>query len=539
MNGAASVYEDLHMSFKKLKITKSKTLLCVAIGFVLMMSIYPDPGAGSQKSGKVRVPAVAGMFYPKSPDELRDVVVDSMAKAGGNAKDIDDYGKIKAIMAPHAGYFFCKKGLAAVYNAIKLNRFPYETVFLVGPCHRYRTKGGALSSAEYWRTPLGDIPVNVKVSKEIVDSSDRMEFDDRAHANEHALEVQLPYLMEAANGKDFEIVPILINSPSPVDQKALADSLIKFARGPETLVIISTDLSHYPNGDLAEKVDREILKKVLHLDPKGTKLTDATIMAKGEPNLQCTMCGLDGVLAGLKAFKELGINSARLAHYSHSGEVSNDNSKVVGYGAVLFFSKGKSDAETEGDAMEDRPKVQFSEEAEKKLISLAKSTVEAAIKGEWIPFDKVDHPELQDHLGCFVTLKNNGKLRGCIGKFTTDEPLWKTAQEMAVASATRDIRFRGDPITISELKDIDVEISVLSTPELVKDPMKELRLGQDGIIVEKGMARGVFLPQVATETGWNLEEFLGHCAQDKAGIGWDGWKDPDAKVYRFTATIIE
>jgi AmmeMemoRadiSam system protein A len=146
---------------------------------------------------------------------------------------------------------------------------------------------------------------------------------------------------------------------------------------------------------------------------------------------------------------------------------------------------------------------------------------------------------LQESLGCFVTLKDHGQLRGCIGRFTSEAPLWKTIQEMAVAAATKDFRFMGNPITPEELGDISVEISALSAPEEVADPLKEIELGRDGIIVEKGANRGTFLPQVATETGWSLEEFLGHCARDKAGIGWDGWKDPDTKVYRYTATIVE
>ncbi len=529
--------QDMRVS--QLPQSKLMNILYAAMALLILASIQPDHCMSSQEAEKTRAPAVAGAFYPKSSDELREVIKESMDKAQSIAKDSDDYRGIKAIMAPHAGYFFCKKGLAAVYQPLKMTGFPFKKVFIIGPSHRYRTKGGALSSAEYWRTPLGKVPVDEKVSKKIVNSSDRMEFDDRAHAREHSIEVQLPYLMEAANGKDFKIIPILINSPNPADQQALADSLAEFASDPESLVIISTDLSHYPKGDLAESVDKEILKKVVQLDPKGTKLTNASIMSRDAPNLLCTMCGLDGVIAALKASKRLGIGSARLVDYSHSGEASNDNSKVVGYGAVLFYSRAAKGVKTEGVAMEDTPKVQFSEEAQRKLLSIAKSTVEASIKGDWVPFDKVDHPELQEQLGCFVTLKNNERLRGCIGRFTTDEPLWKTVQEMAVAAATRDVRFRGAPITTSELKDIDVEISVLSNPELVKDPIKDLRLGRDGIIVEKGVRRGVFLPQVATETGWNLEEFLGHCAQDKAGIGWDGWKDSEAKVYSFTATIIE
>jgi AmmeMemoRadiSam system protein A len=140
--------------------------------------------------------------------------------------------------------------------------------------------------------------------------------------------------------------------------------------------------------------------------------------------------------------------------------------------------------------------------------------------------------------GCFVTLKNKDQLRGCIGCFVTDEPLWKTVREMAVASATKDSRFFGNRIKSSEIPQLTIEVSVLSPPQLVSDPLKEVKLGVHGIIVKDGARSGTFLPQVATETKWSLEEFLGHCARDKAGIGWGGWKKPSAKVYTYTATII-
>jgi AmmeMemoRadiSam system protein A len=207
----------------------------------------------------------------------------------------------------------------------------------------------------------------------------------------------------------------------------------------------------------------------------------------------------------------------------------------AGERGAVFHSQNNQKAEE----MTGANKAEFSQEARNRMISLAREAVEASIKGVRTPFEKVDQPELQERLGCFVTLKNKGNLRGCIGRFTSDEPLWKNIVEMAVAAATKDLRFMGDPITVDELKNINVEISVLSSPELVENPMRDLKLGRDGIIVETGSRRGVFLPQVARETGWNLEEFLGHCARDKAGIGWDGWKRPDAKVYGYTAVIIE
>lgn len=154
------------------------------------------------------------------------------------------------------------------------------------------------------------------------------------------------------------------------------------------------------------------------------------------------------------------------------------------------------------------------------------------------PSFSCETPELQIKAGCFVTLHNKGMLRGCIGTFTSDKPLWKTVAEIAVSSATRDVRFAGNPITNSEVPELDIEISVLSPLRTVNDPLKEIVLGRDGIIISDKGRSGTFLPQVADETGWTLEEFLGHCARDKAGIGWDGWRSPSARIYAYTVTIV-
>jgi AmmeMemoRadiSam system protein A len=180
----------------------------------------------------------------------------------------------------------------------------------------------------------------------------------------------------------------------------------------------------------------------------------------------------------------------------------------------------------------------FSENSRKELISAVIDAVRAAVNGKKVSHDAVENIELQVKAGCFVTLKNHGRLRGCIGRFTSGDPLLKTAREMAVASATLDERFRHDPITPAEVDQLEVEISVLSPLRRVSDPMKEIELGRDGILIRDKGRSGTFLPQVATETKWSLEEFLGHCSRDKAMLGWDGWKSPSAEVFAYTVTIL-
>jgi len=171
------------------------------------------------------------------------------------------------------------------------------------------------------------------------------------------------------------------------------------------------------------------------------------------------------------------------------------------------------------------------------LMAVARDSVESVIRRQSAEKPQSDDPELNAHCGCFVTLKTHGRLRGCLGQFTSESPLIELVAEMAKDSATKDWRFLGDPIKADELADLDIEISVLSPLKRTDEPLS-LRLGVDGIYIKKGLASGCFLPQVATETGWSKEEFLSYCCAHKAGLEADAWKDPNTKVYFFTADVF-
>jgi AmmeMemoRadiSam system protein A len=179
----------------------------------------------------------------------------------------------------------------------------------------------------------------------------------------------------------------------------------------------------------------------------------------------------------------------------------------------------------------------MNEEQKSILLTTARNAVKAVITGEPAPKSRSDDPGLNEHCGCFVTLKNHGRLRGCIGQFTSDKPLIELVVEMAKASATGDPRFFANPITPRELNEIDIEISVLSPLKRTDNPLS-LRLGVDGIYIKKGYASGCFLPQVSEETGWSREEFLSYCCAHKAGLSPDAWRDNDTEVYFFTAEVF-
>ncbi|MFC2115701.1 AmmeMemoRadiSam system protein A [Bacteroidota bacterium] len=178
----------------------------------------------------------------------------------------------------------------------------------------------------------------------------------------------------------------------------------------------------------------------------------------------------------------------------------------------------------------------LSEENKKTLLEIARKTIETFIEtGKTLPLNNADYsPSLQAHNGAFVSLHKKGQLRGCIGRFMPEKPLYEVVRNMSIAASTRDHRFK--PVKAGELDEIELEISVLTPPQRIYDP-SEIQLGKHGIYIKKNSNSGTLLPQVVIETGWNLEEFLGHCSRDKAHIGWDGWRD--AELYTYEALVFK
>lgn len=173
----------------------------------------------------------------------------------------------------------------------------------------------------------------------------------------------------------------------------------------------------------------------------------------------------------------------------------------------------------------------------KVLLCVVRDSVKSVLTGKSSPSPKSDDPELNEHCGCFVTLKNRGRLRGCLGNFVSEVALIELVSEMASATATSDPRFVGNPVTSGELEHLDFEISVLSPLKRTDDPLS-LRLGVDGIYIKQGFSSGCFLPQVADEAGWSKEEFLSYCCAHKAGLAYDAWKEAETEVYFFTAEVF-
>lgn len=486
---------------------------------VSLLLIIVAAGCQAQISPDDRQPAVAGTFYPADKNELSSTLADLFNRAAPS-KNIPN---VVAVIAPHAGYIFSGIVAASSFNQIDPQK-SYDNIFVIGSSHHVAFDGASIYRKGNFITPLGTVKVNSKLAGELISKYPFFNDRDDAHAQEHCVEVQIPFL-QCRMKKEFRIVPIVIGAQSPDICKQIADALKPYFT-PKNLFVISTDFSHYPAYDDAMTVDKNTSGAIC------TNSADNLISAlrinagKNIPNLATSLCGWTSVLTLLYITQGNPACAFDDIQYRNSGDAPvGDKTRVVGYHAIVV-------SQTKNRSTEDRSDQQFhlSDADKRTLLSLARNTVELYVTKHEIA--DVDEGSLTKNLltrcGAFVTLNKNGILRGCIGRFDATESLYKVVHSMAIAAATQDRRF--SPVEPAEVSRLQIEISVL-TPMRKISSVDEFELGKHGLYIKKGLQSGTFLPQVAKETGWSKEEFFGHCAQDKAGIGWDGWRDADLYVY--------
>jgi len=461
-----------------------------------------------------RPPAVAGTFYPAGQEELRGM----LAQLFRDAVPSKNIQHVVAIVCPHAGYVYSGGVAASAFNQIDPAK-EYDNVFIIGSSHYVAFEGASIYSQGNFITPLGTVQVNTDLANQLIKNN--TVFSDRtdAHAREHSLEVQVPFLQYRLKHA-FKIVPIILGTQSPETCRRIAAALQPYLTQ-NNLFVISSDFSHYPSSADAKVVDKATADAILTNSPEQLLRSLARYEQKGIANLVTCLCGWTSVLTLL--YMTEGNSGISLAHiqYKNSGDTEyGDKGRVVGYNAIAVSLNGNKN----------RAEFSLTEKEKKELLAIARSTVEQVVTHGKPPdiSEQALSPVLRTNCGAFVTLKKHGDLRGCIGRFDASEPLYQVVQDMAIASSTQDTRFT--PVEPKEIPDLVIEISVL-TPMRRIHSIDDFQLGKQGIYMRKGYRSGTFLPQVATETGWTKEEFFGHCAQDKAGIGWDGWKEADLFVY--------
>ena len=496
-------------------VGRAKTMKKNAPAWLVLLSLFLiATNALPQNTQSDRQPAVAGQFYPAQRNELEA----ELKKLFSKAVPPKNIKNVIAIISPHAGYVYSGEVAASAFNQINTAK-EYENIFVLGPSHYVALDGASAYAAGNYVTPLGTVKVNTRLGEQLAKEHRVFTNAIEPHMLEHSVEVQLPFLQYCMK-KEFQIVPIVVGAPYPETCRQMA-SVLRPYLNTKNLFIISTDFSHYPSYDDAEHVDTLSAKAIL--SNSSENLIDATRSneQKGIPNLVTTMCGWSCVLTLLYMTENNPDVAVNLIEYKNSGDSEvGEKGRVVGYCAIVFSLKDKSE----------KSSIDLNENDKRKLLWIARNTIEQYIKEKQIP--AIDTASLSLNAkaknGAFVTLLKNGELRGCVGRFDASEPLYRVVQHMAIAAATEDYRF--PQVQADEISALQIEVSAL-TPMRRIFSIDEIELGRDGIYLRKGDRSGTFLPQVATETGWTKEEFLGHCARDKAGLGWDGWKDAELYVY--------
>ena len=473
------------------------------IAFILafVVGLPRESSYASDETGQtIRPPAAAGRFYPDDPEELRKMVGTLLRDASG----LDVKGTIRGLVSPHAGYIYSGIVAAAGYRQIAPST---RTVILIGPSHRFPLGGASIPSVTAYRTPLGD----VRLSKLAFRLQKLPIFGSvtEAHKMEHSLEVQLPFLQVMLRA--FEIVPILVNSADP---KALAAALAPYIDN-DTLIVASTDLSHYYPYERAVSLDRIC--------------TSAITGAEFSRMPLCEACGKQAVMT-LMHIAEIKNWDAKLIDYKNSGDTAGGRNNVVGYASIAFVDR-KEGSKKMKESMSIRDK--------KALLRLARSAIEAKL----VKDVKVERPEpsliLKENRGCFVTLHKYGQLRGCIGTIEPICPLAECVEKNAQNAAFRDPRF--PCLGAEELPEIDIEVSILSVPERLRfrdgdDLKRQLRPNVHGVILSRGMHRSTFLPQVWKQLP-DKEQFLEHLCL-KGGMPANAWKDPATSVEVYQAEVF-
>lgn len=492
----------------------------------------------------IRKAAVAGMFYPGDANKLRSEVQGFLSAAGTSAGPVP-----KAVIAPHAGYRYSGAIAAKAYARLAPAKDVIHRVVLLGPCHRVAVRGLALSGADYFETPLGRVEIDKDAEAQVKDLPQVSVFPP-THEAEHALEVHIPFLQELLG--DFKLVPMVVGDASPAE---IAEVLETLWGGPETLIVISSDLSHYLNYDAARAIDRRTCDAITAFEPTKIERNGA--------------CGRFPVRGLLHLAKERGMRVETL-DLRNSGDTAGSKDRVVGYGAWAFY-------EPDGDAPKrtvrkavplniklnrtqaapspapiPSPKTMTAADFERQtkqllaehgphLLEIADRSIRHGLTSDK-PLTinpSQEPPALMQKGASFVTLKTaNKQLRGCIGSAMAHQPLAVDVMVNAFKAAFRDPRFK--PVTVDEYETLHMSISVLSpqAPMTIKDEadlLRQLRPGIDGLVIADGGRRALFLPSVWEQLP-DPRQFLGNLKR-KAGMAPNHWS-PNFQANRFIAEEI-
>jgi AmmeMemoRadiSam system protein B/AmmeMemoRadiSam system protein A len=522
---------------------------------VLVAALAAAPRAVDRETvaaAYTRPPALAGTWYPAGHAHLVSAAHFLMRSAAAAPRLP---GQPIALVVPHAGWSY--SGLAAASAFRLLRAGDFDRVVVVGPSHESAFRGYALDDATAYQTPAGEVPLCPAVRDAL--AGDVARVVPGVGASEHSIEIELPFL-QSTLGR-FCLVPVLVGDTGPEEEKAFAARLARLHDG-RTLFVFSSDFAHYgPRFDYSPfgPLSRATLDRIREMDRRGVALLASVDAAGFRRYLQetgTTICGRHGLSTLLELLPLVApdAQAVPLAHYLSADLPSVRDDSSVSYVALAFGHPAGSGATDSGAPITAPPSLEAvpddapptSARTGAALVRLAR----AALRSELLGTDEVDRslaawpvgPEQERRQGVFVTLnrtdpdaiRREGRLRGCIGQPRPTFPLYYGTVQAALDAASRDPRFR--PVTAAELGTLSIEVTVLSPPRPVPS-WRDIRIGTHGIVLEKGSAAALFLPQVAPELGWTLEQTLSALAE-KAGLAADGWRD-GARFSVFTGQAFE
>ncbi|WP_207683455.1 AmmeMemoRadiSam system protein B [Desulfonema magnum] len=306
-----------------------RKIVCLALIIILSQSSGLPAETDLNVNAKVRAPAVAGQFYPADPSELAKIVKSYLEHA------VKPSGKRPvAIISPHAGYVYSGQIAANAFNEAASHT--YDLIILLGTNHTTFGFTGVSVYPGNYKTPLGIIETDKDIAKQLTDAEKDFVSDESVHAREHSIEVQVPFVQTLF--PNVKVVAAVIGTPNLELCTRFGNVLANVVKNRQVLIVASSDLSHYPNYEDANRVDKKTLDAILTLDPKIVSTTIKKQETGNIKNLSTCACGLAPIMTAMITAKQLGANSARLISYANSGDSPvGSRYRVVGYGAVCFF----------------------------------------------------------------------------------------------------------------------------------------------------------------------------------------------------------
>ncbi len=491
-----------------------RKVILLLLLIINIMEIY------SQSKSIDRQPYAAGRYY--SADKV--TLTNDITKLFTDCKKIKETGTVRAIIVPHAGYVYSGKIAASGFSATPRNK-EYKNIFIIGSSHVMAFDGASVYNTGDFVTPFGKAIVNKEIANKLIEDSKVFKFPTDAHKQDHNLEVQIP-LIQHYYTRTPMIVPIVIGTTNNNTIKAIAAALKPWFTD-ENLFVISSDFSHYPSYKDAIENDNLTAAGLISGDQDTFLAALKKNSSRNIPGLQTSMCGWTSGLALLDLAEGNDNLEFKKIDYCNSGDSPYGNKdEVVGYHAIAMVEKNQKQ-KNKSKASEE---FSFTKEEKDMLFSIARNSIRTMLyESKRFNPDEEKIPEsLKKPFGAFVTLKINGTLRGCIGRFISTDPLYEVVRQSAIASAFEDPRFK--PLNKADYEETDVEITIIGPLKRISN-INEIVLGKHGIYIKKDFRSGTMLPQVATENGWTVEQFLGYTSRDKAGLGWDGWKNAELSIY--------